>query len=86
MISPGDIVRGHVILKAPISLGVRITSFILDHKVREVSQLDIRGLVHLENLDADKSKWDGVLAEMREDDVVYGKDQHVHILFLYVGS
>lgn len=72
VISPGDIVRGHVILKTPIALGVRITSLVGSLTVRGLCGLDVRGLVQLENLADRKSRCEGVLEEMQMEDCVQG--------------
>ena len=64
--------RGHVILKTPLALGVRITSLVSSRKVRDLSQLDMRGLVKRENLAAERSRREEVLKEMEVDDVVQG--------------
>lgn len=74
VLCPGDLIRGHVILKTPLALGVQITSLIVSHKVREMSDLDVRGLVQHENLATDKSKCEGVLEEMELDDVIQGEE------------
>lgn len=73
LLCPGDIVRGHVVLKSPLALGVQITSLVASHKVRDMCGLDVRGLLRLENLDTEKSKCEGVLKEMEVDDVIQGK-------------
>lgn len=73
LLTPGDIVRGHVILKTPLALGVQITSLVASSKVRDFSGLEIRGLVQHENLATDKTRCDGVLQEMEVDDVIQGE-------------
>lgn len=59
-------------LKTPLALGVRITSLVSSRKVRDLSQLDVRGLVKRENLAAERSRREEVLKEMEVDDVVQG--------------
>ena len=73
MLTPGDIVRGHVLLKTPLALGVQITSLVASSKVRDFSGLEIRGLVQHENLATEKSRCEGVLKEMETDDVIQGE-------------
>lgn len=63
-----------MILKTPLALGVQITSLVASHKVRDFSELDIRGLVQHEHLATEKSKCDGVLQEMEVDDVIQGEE------------
>ena len=63
-------------LKTPLALGVQVTSFIASDKVRDFLDLDIRGLVHHENLAAEEGRCEGVLKEMELEDVVHGT--HVH--------
>lgn len=62
-----------MILKTPLALGVQITSLVASHKVRDMSGLDVRGLVRFENLAADRSKCEAVLKEMEVDDVIQGE-------------
>lgn len=73
LLSPGDIVRGHVILKSPLALGVQITSLVASAKVRDFTGLDVRGLVQQENLSDNKSKCESVLSEMELEDVIQGE-------------
>lgn len=73
LIIVGDIVRGHVILKTAVALGVLVTSVVGSCKVREMSDLDVRGLVPLESLASDKDRCEGVLEDMQMQDVVQGK-------------
>lgn len=73
MLSPGDIVRGHVILKTPLALGVQITALVASCKARELSRLDVRGLVQHEDLSAEEEKCEGVLEEMEVEDCVQGQ-------------
>ena len=70
---PGDIVRGHVILKTPLALGIQVTSLIASAKVRDFTGQDVQGLVQYENLADDESRCEGVLREMELEDVVQGK-------------
>lgn len=65
--------RGHVILKSPLALGIQITSLVASSKVRDFSGLDVRGLVQHENLSEDRSKRDRVLQDMEMEDVVQGE-------------
>lgn len=74
LLSPGDIVRGHVILKTPLALGVQITSLVASQKVRELSGLDLRGLVHHEHLATERIRCGPVLQEMEVDDVIQGEE------------
>lgn len=73
ILSPGDVVRGHVILKSPVALGVQITKLVGCHKTREFSGLNIRGLVQCQDLSSEEGKCEGVLEEMEEEDCVQGQ-------------
>lgn len=64
---------GHVIMKSPLSLGVQVMSLVASEVVREISQMDIRGLVPFDHLATEKEKRAGVLEEMQLEDVVQGK-------------
>ena len=69
--------RGHVILKTTMALGVLITAVVGSCKLRDLSDLGIRGFVPLENLASDKDKREGVLDDMQVHDVVHGKMEYV---------
>ena len=62
-----------MILKTTVALGVLVTSLVGSSKVREMSDLDVRGLVSLESLASNKDKCEGVLDDMQVHDVVQGK-------------
>lgn len=63
-----------MVLKTPLALGIQITSLVASQKVRDMSGLDVRGLVQYENLATEKSKCEGVLQEMEVDDVIQGEE------------
>ena len=65
--------RGHVILKSSVALGVQVTSLVASAKVRDFNGLDIRGVVQQENLSEDRSRCERVMNEMEMEDVVQGE-------------
>jgi len=70
LVSTGDIVRGHVVAKSHGSLTVQVTSFVKSHKMRELLDLDIKGLVSFDNLTVRLDKKEEVMDDMQLDDVV----------------
>ena len=59
-------------MKTPVVLGLQVTS-VVGRSTASLQNLDIRGLVPVECLAADREKGDILLKEMEMDDVVQGE-------------
>ncbi|KAL5471477.1 hypothetical protein EMCRGX_G029597 [Ephydatia muelleri] len=70
LVAIGDTMRGLVTLKRSSELRLKVLSFVGTHKMRELSDLNIKGVVSFEHLGTTREKRDDVLEDSRLDDVV----------------